>query len=395
MSKWRTPGRVRKRLLVIIQDRLSALVDKGEITDRYYNPGNLFDEVHILMTNDDRVNPEDVQKTVGQAKLYLHNICGYTLLGRTLAWHPFLLWPRVNKVVSLAREIQPLLVRAYGNYINGYYAAQIKKQLGIPLVVSLHTHPDESERSRVPWLPLWKQRLILEFRKTFERETLRNTDCVIPVYEPIREYALRYGAKRVDVIYNVINPTYLRRKTCYRLHQPPRVISIGNQISGKKPDNLIRAVAESEAELTLVGKGEYHKYLKSVAQECGIADRTIFIPSVLNDELCQMLPEYDIFATHTDYWGIPKAVMEPLLTGLPVVVNRRYPEPAPELDGEWVMLVENTKEGYLNALTKLLTNDAFRESLGQRGYDYAWKNFAPDKMEQKVVDLYRELVPGL
>jgi len=57
--------------------------------------------------------------------------------------------------------------------------------------------------------------------------------------------------------------------------------------------------------------------------------------------------------------------------------------------------VENTKEGYLNALRKLLTDDAFRKDLGQCGYTYAWKQFAPDKMEQKVVDLYRELVPGL
>ena len=61
-------------LLVIIPDALSGLVNKGEITPRYYNPGNLFDEVHILMTNDDQVKPEDMQRTVGEARLYLHNL---------------------------------------------------------------------------------------------------------------------------------------------------------------------------------------------------------------------------------------------------------------------------------------------------------------------------------
>lgn len=382
------------KLLVIIPDYLSAFIAKGEITERYYNPGELFGEVHILMTNDDRINPEDVQKMVGRAELHIHSLGDISFL-RVLSWCSFLFKPWVNKVIALAQEIQPSLLRTHGNYMNGYFAAQIKKQLYIPLVVSLHTHPDESARARTPWLPTWKQRLVLEIQKTFERETLRNADCVIPVYESIREYALHYGAKRVEVIYNVINPTHLQRKTYYELHQPPRIISVGRQIAGKNPENLIRAIRDTDAELTLVGNGEYHEYLKSVAQEYGIADRVSFKPAVSNDELCEMLPDYDLFAVHNDYWGIPKAVIEPLLTGLPVVINRRYPEPVPELDGDWVMLVENTKEGYLNALRRLLTDDDYRKSLGQRGYDYAWEHFAPDKMEQKVVDLYRELVAGL
>ena len=385
---------MKKTLLVIIPDRLSALVAKGEITARYYNPGNLFDEVHILMTNDDSVESEDVQKMVGRAELHIHSLGDISFL-RVLSWCPILLKPWVDRVIALAQEIRPLLVRTHGNYVNGYFAAQVKKRLGIPLVVSIHTHPDESARARTPWWPSWKRRVVLELRKVFELETLRNADCVIPVYESIREYALRYGAKRVEVIYNVINPTHLQRKTCYELHQPLRIISVGRQIAGKKPENLIRAIKDIDAELTLVGNGEYHEYLKSVARECGVADRVIFEPAIPNDELCEMLPEFDVFAVHCDYWGIPKAVMEPLLTGLPVVINRRYPEPVPELDGDWVMLVENTKEGYLNALRKLLADDDYRESLGQRGYVYAWEHFAPDKMEQKVVDLYRDLIPGL
>jgi len=40
-------------LLVIIPDRVTDILIKGEFQPLYYNPGNLFDEVHILMTNDD------------------------------------------------------------------------------------------------------------------------------------------------------------------------------------------------------------------------------------------------------------------------------------------------------------------------------------------------------
>ena len=384
-----------KKLLVCIGDRLSALVAKGEVTDRYYNPGDLFDEVHILMTNDDQPDPAAVQKMVGQARLYLHNLPGPSFQ-RTLGWQPVFMQGWIEQGVALARQIGPLLMRAHGNGPNGYLAAQIKRQLGIPLVVSLHNHPDEGKRRRTAWWPTWRQRLLLERHKVFERETLRRADCVIGVYEPIREYAVRYGAQRVEVIYNVINPTHLRRKTDYELHSPVRIISVGNQMPGKIPDNVIRAVAQTSAELTLVGRGEYHEYLRSVARERGIEERVvIFRPSVPNDQLCEMLPDYDIFATHTDYLGIPKAVMEPLLTGLPVVLNQREGKLVPELQGDWVLLVDNTPEGYLGALNRLLTDHALREALGQRGYAYAQEHFAPQKMEQQVIDLYRELVPGL
>jgi glycosyltransferase involved in cell wall biosynthesis len=80
---------------------------------------------------------------------------------------------------------------------------------------------------------------------------------------------------------------------------------------------------------------------------------------------------------------------------LPVVVNWRVKEPVHELCGEWVYIVENTEDGYGQAIKELVTNHERREALGQRGYQYAWSHFNPDKMEHEVVDLYRELVPNL
>jgi len=384
---------MKKKLLVMISDRLSDLVKKGEITPRYYNPGNLFDEVHILMTNDDRVNPNHLQKTVGRAKLQIYSL-GNISFKKTLGWQPFLLKSWSKKVVELAGEIQPKLIHTHGNSLNGYFAAQVRKELGVPLVVSLHTHPDENRKRMCHWSD-WKSRFIAEWRKSLENVTLRTANCVIPVYESIRGYAKKYGAKRINVIYNIINPIHLGEKMSYEIHTPPKIISLGRQIDGKNPDNLIRAVAKTDAELTLVGNGELHDYLKKVAHKCGISNRVHFKLSVPNDKLCQILPDYDIFAVHCDYWGVPKTVLEALLTGLPVVINRRYPELVPELEGWQVMLVENTKEGYLNALQKLIGDDKLREELGRKGCTYAWEHFAPDKMEQRVVDLYRELVPGL
>jgi glycosyltransferase involved in cell wall biosynthesis len=386
-----------KRLLVVISDRLSDLVRKGEITARYYNPGNLFEEVHILMTNDDRPEASLIQRMVGSATLYLHNLpAGRELFLRSLGWQPWLLRGWVDKGVELATQIKPDLVRTYGNYLNGYLAAQIKHRLAVPLVVSLHTNPDEGLRKRTPWLPNWRERMLYQRLVPLEVATLTAADWVLPVYEPIRGYATRRGAKRIEICYNVLNPENLRRKDSYELHQPIRVISVGRQFQGKNPANLIRAVARlAEVELTLIGDGVYHNSLRRLASECGIEDRVSFQKSVGNDELCRQLPHYDIFSIHSEYWEVPKTVLEAMLTGLPVVVNRRKGEPVPELQGDWVWMVEDTPDGYYQALKNLLENKPLREQLGQRAYAHAQERWGPEQTERRIRDIHKQAMAVL
>ncbi len=376
------------RLLVIIPDALSELVHKGEITARYYNPGDLFDEVHIVMTNDDRPDPSTVQKTVGRARLHLYNL-PTPAFRRTLGWQPFMLQGWVQAGINLARQVRPALIRTYANFDNGYLAAQIKKHLMIPLVVSLHVL---DVAVPMPWWPHWKSRLKYERRLMFEQETLRTADWVLPVYEPLRAYAARLGARHIQVCYNSVNPECLREKQSYALHKPARIISVGRQIKEKNPENLIRAVASLEnTELLLVGDGMYHNHLQQVARECAVTERVTFRRAIPNDDLCQMLPEFDIFAAHIEGIGISKTTLEAFLVGLPSVLNYRSKEQAPELQGDWVKLVENSPDGYCQAFRELLKDEIAREALGHRAYRHAQQHYAPAKTEQVYVDIYRDL----
>jgi glycosyltransferase involved in cell wall biosynthesis len=181
-------------------------------------------------------------------------------------------------------------------------------------------------------------------------------------------------------------------KESYALGRPPRIISVGRQLRGKNPASLVRALAGLEGHLTLVGDGPCHGELESLVGELGLADRVRFHRSLPNEELCRRLPDFDIFAAHTDYWEIPKALLEPLLAGLPVVVNRRRGRPVPELQGDWVRLVEDTPGGYLEALRDLIEDHAAREGLGRRAARHAWRKYAPEKTEEAFVEIYRTIL---
>jgi hypothetical protein len=61
----------------------------------------------------------------------------------------------------------------------------------------------------------------------------------------------------------------------------------------------------------------------------------------------------------------------------------------PELEGDFVVKVENSEDGYYKALHRLLTNDADRSALGRRAYAHAQANWAPAITEARYASIYR------
>ncbi len=403
------------KLLVIIPDVISDILKKGEYQPRYYNPGNLFDEVHILLCNDDKPDLEQLQWTVGSARLFLHNLpqARRFFIEQTLWFQPCLLkqwaepllaWIKkyqlrllnqwAQPAVELARQIQPDIIRCHANDYNAIVASQIKLRLGIPYVVSLHINPDVNPRRRLPksMSARWQDQLFAELFDEVELEGLRHADLILPVYEPILPYLKRAGCENYEVAYNVLSEKLLKKDN-YSLHTPIRLISVGRHFSLKNPENIIRAIQELPgAHLTLVGDGPYQQMLEKLVCDLKLESRVTFRPVVLNEELCRLLPEQDIFVIHSEHWELSKAMLEALLTGLPCIINKRKKEQVPELQGDFVMLVDDSKDAYLEAITRLMENHALREELGRKAYAHAQEHWSPAKTEAKYVEVYERIM---
>ena len=376
------------RLLVVIADRLSHLLAKGEATPGYYNPGGVFDRVDILMINDDAPDPEAVRPMVGRAELGLHNLPPPSFLF-TAGWRPALLRRWTARAVKLAAGLQPHLVRCYANWLNACAGVEIGRALRLPVAISIHVNADVDLRARAS-LREPREWLLWHASRAVERYALPRADVVLPVYEPAARYARAMGARRVEVVYNAVARDRLLPKESYRISGPPRVVSVGRQFGAKNPVNLIRACAQLGARITLIGSGPAHEQLRAVAADCG-ADAE-FIAAMSNDRLASSLRDYDVFATHSEYWEISKAVLEALHVGLPVVLNRRRGELVPELDGEHCLLVDDSVSGYAEALGSLFASEEVRARMGTSARRVARERFDPGVMEARVAGIYRELL---
>jgi glycosyltransferase involved in cell wall biosynthesis len=376
-----------ERLMVIVPDRLSDLITKGEFAPRYYNPGELFQEVHLVATNDDRPDLGALQRTVGSAKIVFHNLpTGLRHSLQTLGWQRPLIEPLLKRGLALAATIKPALIRTHNNFLEGEIAARIKKELGIPLVVSLHGVWDVDDHETV------YARIRSRFRAKLERSSLESADAVIAVYAPIQRYARLFGARRVELIYNIVAGENIARKLAYELSKPPKIITINRQVPQKNPSNIIRAIAEIDCHYTIIGDGVLHERLRSLAADLGCSDRIEFIRAVPNAQLCACLQEFDLMVSHCDYWGTSKTIIEAGLAGLPIIINRHPEIEIDEYSGEWLVECENTADAYKAAILDLLNNTNRREQLGDLACKTAGARFDPAQMERRTVALYRELL---
>jgi len=376
-----------KSLAVILSCPLTSILDKGEVTERYYNPGEVFDDVHIILCNDDMPDPIKVQTMIGKARLHLHNLpVPPRFFWRSLGWQNRFMKSWLDQAKALAAELDISLIRCHGPYINATVAQAFRKVTGAPVTISLHHRPDAPPKGlgfadKLRWRAL----------EALNARELKAADVVFAVYRSQLSYLNNLGVKNIKLAYNVLNPIDIPKKTDYDINGKVKIISVGRLTLGKNPENLIRAVAANEsAILDIIGDGELRPQLEQIVQSLRADERIRFISNMSNDDICNTLASYDIFAAHNDYPGVPKAVVEPMLAAVPVLLNQPPDEDIPEITSDVCLMVENSPEGYGLGISKLVADQQFRKTLANQGHEMASELWSPHHAEAKYARIYRE-----
>jgi len=377
-----------RTLAVIVPDSLSELVSKGEVVDRYYNPGNYFESVHIIMTKQDVISTDALQCMVGRAHLSLHHLATdkYRLLQAVISRN-ILLAPWIKQGLDLLRRIKPDLIRVHYGILEGYLARRAALSLQCKYVISIHT---DMGKNRL--FPNRFEDFAYKFAvRPLHRAVLKPADAIFCVYQSAAGFAGSCGAKNIHLIYNSVSRD-IAVKENYILGSKPRVLTVNRMLPGKNPGNIIRAVEGLDCDYDVIGQGPLREPLMIMARELGLESKVRFIPSIPNKKLVASLAQYDIAVFHSDYNEVSKGVLEASLAGLPIVINRNLSRLVPEFNGDWLLLCEDTKEGYRDALGTLLADSKMRARLGRAARDYALAHWDPARMEQSMMAVYRELL---
>ena len=116
------------KLCVFPNDPIISYYEKGEIKQRYFNPNNLFGEVHIISFTPKDIEESKVQTLVGNAKLKIHSVGTINFFNKS---------KKKDEILKLIREFNPDVIRSYNPLLQGWIAVKIAKELDIPVVISL------------------------------------------------------------------------------------------------------------------------------------------------------------------------------------------------------------------------------------------------------------------
>lgn len=374
---------ISKKLVIILSDKITNIINKGEITNRYYNPGNIFQEIHFLILNDDKPDLRKLQIMVGSAKIFTYNLVKPNFF-LSLGYNRLLINKYISKCISIVKEINPNLVRSFNNFLDGYVAYKIFQSLKIPYVISLHGVWDRDCLYTI----LHKARRNL--LKKYEKISLENSHAVIAVYKPIIRYAKLYGARNINLIYNIVN--YNKNFTYKVSNSKLKLITVNRQQIDKNPERIIEAIKDIDCEYYLVGDGPYNKRLKNLTKKLNITHKVHFIKSMDNAHLINFMTKFDVFISNTDVYGVSKGIIEASLLGLPVITNF-FPEGSNmDLNEDDFILCDNTKLGFKNAILSLNNSFELRKKYSLSSRNFAVKNFDPLIMENKTVNLYKQII---
>lgn len=378
-----------RKLLVFANDPLKEYCKKGELVDRYFNPDNLFDELHFISLSDDDVASQAIQQVVGRARVKI------SAVGRAGAWIFYSNSRPWKMILQIASEFQPDCIRAYNAHVQGLLGASIAATLNIPLVVSLHINPQKDIRPFLnPFLHPYKW-FFWGLNKYFiEPFVLRKAAKVICAYNFIYDFAknLCRDSGKIEVIYNRIDMTqFIPDASLKKSHTNINILCVGRLFERKNPEYLIKAIPHVNAKLLIIGDGPYRKKMEGIIKSLNLNGKVSLIPSVSNNRIDNYYKEADIFVSVNDYGGVSKVVIEAMASGLPVVINRQRWESSPELLGDAAIIVDNSPGGFAKALNQMIANPGLMTELGSRNREKALE-IDGSIMEQKEMEIYKGLL---
>jgi glycosyltransferase involved in cell wall biosynthesis len=262
-----------------------------------------------------------------------------------------------------------------------------------PMVIGYHADVVRQKRLLALYGPI--------MRRVFDRaaaivasspDIVHGSDVLRPYAEKCRVVPYGIEPARYD-----LTPEIARRAAELRAAHDGRavVLFVGRLVYYKGADVLVRAMADVDADLVMVGDGPMAGELRSLADECGISGRVTWRPSLPFDELVAHYRSADVLAlpstSRAESFGIVQ--LEAQACGVPCV-STDVPTSVPfvNLDGVTGLTVPaGDAKALADALRTLVGDGRLRARMGAAARERVLRDFTIERMCAGYADIYREV----
>ena len=142
-----------------------------------------------------------------------------------------------------------------------------------------------------------------------------------------------------------------------------------------------------------MGEGPYRARYEAEVRRQGLADTVQFLG--YRYDIPELTAAADVAVLTSVKEGIPRALMEAMAVGVPVVATDVKGSREVVVNGETGFLVPlEDDQALAERLTLLLESPALRRDMGARGVEHARRHFDEEHVVERLVGIYRNALRG-
>jgi L-malate glycosyltransferase len=144
------------------------------------------------------------------------------------------------------------------------------------------------------------------------------------------------------------------------------------------------------AEFVLAGDGPLRQEFEREAASLGLANSTVFLGD--RQDMPAVLASIDVAVLTSDSESLSNVILEAMAAGLPTVAYDVGGNSELLAGQRGILIPAGNETSFAGAVEKLLTDAALREQVGHQAQQFARENFSLDRVCQRYLDLYLELL---
>lgn len=232
---------------------------------------------------------------------------------------------------------------------------------------------------------------------------IERSDAVTTVSEFLKALTLEtFNLDRpITVVPNFVDPRRFKpldvpgRRELFARPDEKLILHASNFRAVKRVDTVLkvfgRVAAATQARLLLMGDGPELPAAQILAEELGLADRTLFLGG--SESVEEIFPVADLFILPSDHEGFGLAALEAMSCGVTVIGTAKGGMPEFIKNGTNGFLFDpNDIDGMAELAIELLYDDARRLAIGKNARCTVMQSYTRGKVVKKYVEVYRSLV---
>ncbi len=272
------------------------------------------------------------------------------------------------------------------------------QRMGIKSVVTIH---DLVFKHYPDYFP-WADRQIYDFKFRYACE---NSDRIIAISESTKRDVIEFyniPGEKIEVIYQSCHERFMQEKTPKMIESVLKKYSlpqnfffyVGSITERKNLLGIVQAIEllPDDLKLPLVVIGEGKAYKTKVQEYIirrGLEPLVLFIKADFED-MPAMYQQAKIFIYPSHYEGFGIPVLEALFSKTPVITSNV--SSLPEAAGPDSWLVDPAQPSQIaEGIERILTDDAFRDQMLEKGFAYA-QQFRGEPLTEQLVRLYEAVL---